>query len=147
MDNASKPTPFLRLKVSIEDSRIVEVKTACGRVIGHVNNGGTGGPNLLVAGTTPEVRLAFERIMLLPIMSSLNGKLILLCLDQLDDAETQTALESVARCVRPIDGTLFLEAQPDSGAVAETVLNFCEKHFMMGSVPPKESPVFRDYAS
>lgn len=150
MDSTKKTPPAMRLKASLEDSRIVEIKSAKGHQIGHVINGGPG-PTLLVAGTSKAHRSVYQRILLDLGVRSLQGKLVLLFLDQLDNGDSQQALEDVAGCLKPIAGTLFLDAtsseetasqQPTELSVA-AILRFCEKHGMVSSA----LPIFRDYAS
>lgn len=139
MENVRKSPPELHLESSIEKSRITEVKSHGGRTIGHVINGAPDGPNLVVAGTTAGVRSVFQRVLLDPVALSLKGRLLLLFLDQLDHAETQGALEIVAKCMSPITETLFLEVPTrDHITLAddlsvETILNLCQRH---GAIDP-----------
>lgn len=90
------------------ECRAVEVLTSAntGKVIGYCLGGGRPGPNLLVSGFDPLIDQLFDRLLKIPTLPWMWGKLYLVSLNALDEeyyGKPLAALEEVF-----FDDTVFL---------------------------------------
>ena len=146
----------LRLQVSDAGNRTFIVKSAAGRAIGHAVGGHEDGPGLLVAGAGDDADLVFQRVLGLPGIGAMRGRLVLLNMDRLNHPGDLVELDRLAACVRPITDTLFLSAvtledaaegaAPTEG-LFQAILGFCARHGMELSDERPADPIIRDYAS
>ncbi len=146
----------LRLQVSGAGNRTFIVKSAAGRSIGHAVGGYEDGPGLLVAGAGDDADLVFQRVLGLPSIGSMRGRLVLLNMDRLNHPGDLVELDRLAACVRPITDTLFLSAVAleDAAegaarieALFQAILGFCARHGMDLSEQRPANHIIRDYAS
>lgn len=156
MQKNEKPASKLRLQVTGPDNRTFMIKSAAGRLLGHAVAGCQTGPGLLVAGAGEDTDRVFQRVLELPAMGSINGRLVLLRLDRLDDADDRAELDRLSDCLRPVTDTFFLSAVDLSGAdnsrarvaaLFEAVVEFCAKHGVDLSADRPDRHIIRDYAS
>ena len=95
-------------KDSVQESRFVEVLTFGGAAtqIGYRLGGAQPGPNVLVAGHAPIADTIYDRVMALPTLPWMYGKLYLIVLDALDKGTIGDPLNFVPE--EQIDEVLFL---------------------------------------
>ena len=146
----------LRLQVSDAGTCTFIVKSAAGRAIGHAVGGHEDGPGLLVAGAGDDADLVFQRVLDLPGIGAMRGRLVLLNMDRLNHSGDLVELDRLAACVRPITDTLFLSAvtledvadgAAQTEALFQTILGFCARHGMALSDARPGNHIIHDYAS
>lgn len=156
MQKNEKREAKLRLRVSDAENRIFNVKSASGRSIGHAAGGRGDGPGLVVAGAGNEADLVFQRVLDLPGLGALNGRLVLLNLDRFDHPGDLAELDRLASSVRPVTDTLFLSAIALDGfgqgatrtdALFDALLGFCAQHGLNLRGHRPANHIIRDYAS
>lgn len=96
-------------------------------------NGDGRGPSFVIAGSGPETRSVFQKVLLWPATKVLHGRLALILLDQIDGDLATAALRDVTDLLSPIRDSLFLPSpqskppEPHHSSI-QTIENFCAKH-------------------